>query len=302
MMRRFTYLFTACLLSIGMYGQQFQSFTQYQWAGIIYNPAFAGADSSFRALAIQRSQWSGINDAPRSFQLALDAPNRNRKMGFGGSVFTDVTGPTKRFGFFGTYAYNLKISAKSNLRFGISFGLTQFTIDGSQITLREAGDQSLNGGIQQEMKPDAAAGVLWKGEKFYLGLSATQIFNNQLELYGNNDGSVMAVHGFATGGYRFDLGEIFAIEPSFLMKAVKPVPIQFDLSARMIYNKNLWLGATYRLDDAMAIFAGYQILDYLTIGYSYDITTSDIRNYSNGTHEIFIQIRFNRKQLLEELN
>lgn len=289
-------------LVTGAQAQQFQKFSQYQWLGTTFNPAFIGSENNFRASAVHRSQWSGITDAPRSFQMSLDAPNKNRKMGFGGSIFTDVTGPTQRFGLMGSYAYSLQVSEKTNLRFGLSFGLTQFTIDGSQITLRESGDQSLNNGIQREIKPDVAFGMLWKGDQFYFGISATQLLNNDLDLYAANSDAKMAIHGFLTGAYRFDLDDSFSLEPSFLLTAVQPVPLQADLSARIIYNGNLWLGATYRTSDAIAIFAGYEILNYMTIGYSYDITTSDIKGYSNGSNEIIIQIRFNRQRLMDQNN
>ena len=33
------------------------------------------------------------------------------------------------------------------------------------------------------------------------------------------------------------------------------------------------------------------------LGYSYDFTTTDLGNYSTGTHELVIGIRFNRSGL-----
>jgi hypothetical protein len=36
--------------------------------------------------------------------------------------------------------------------------------------------------------------------------------------------------------------------------------------------------------------------DYLMFGYSYDFTTTNIRKYSTGTHEVMLGLRFSRKQ------
>lgn len=295
-------LFALILLGTSVSAQQIQQFTQYQWVGLSYNPAFAGTDTYFNAYATHRTQWTGITDAPRTYQLGLHAPSKSGKMGFGGHITTDVAGPTKRFGFQGVYAYHLQVSESSKLSLGASFGLTQFTIDGSQITLRESSDSALDGSTQSELKPDASFGVLWYSDKFKVGASAMQILNNNLDLFpGDGDGK-MAVHYYLTGSYLFNISETIDIEPSTLIKYVKPVPAQFDLSARVIYKSNLWIGGSYRSSDAIAIFAGYNILDYLTLGYSYDFATSDIQTYTNGTHEILIQLRFGKKQLVEKEN
>lgn len=284
------------------FGQQFQQFSQYQFVQYAYNPAFAGSDSLFNAFAIHRSQWSGITDAPRTYQMGLHAPSRSGKMGFGGNLFTDVTGPTRRFGIQGSYAYHVQASEKTKVSFGVSFGLTQFTIDGSQITLREQGDQTITNAMQSEMLPDASFGILWYGENFTLGASALQLLNNNLNLFPGDGQGALEVHYYLTGSYRLSITDKFEIEPAALVKWVSPVPAQADFSLRGIYNGNLWLGASYRTSDAAVVFAGYDIMNFLSLGYSYDISTSEIRNYSDGTHELLIQLRFGRNQLVEQKN
>jgi|GEM_PF-5387222 len=39
--------------------------------------------------------------------------------------------------------------------------------------------------------------------------------------------------------------------------------------------------------------AGYTLQGNLSVGYSYDIIQSDIRNYSTGSHELMLSIKFN---------
>ncbi len=298
-MKRIITLLVFCALLSSAGAQQVQQFSQYRFSGYSFNPAFAGSDDLFNAIATHRTQWSGITDAPRTYFLGLHAPNASGNMGFGGNLFTDVAGPTRRTGVQGTYAYHLQVNANSKLSFGLSFGMTQFSIDGTQITLRDNNDQALQNTMQSELKPDAAFGALWYGEKFHVGLSATQILNNKLELFQGDGEGRMAIHYFLTGAYQFDIGESFAVEPFALIKYVSPLEPQVDLSVRAIYGGNLWLGGTYRTNDAAVVFAGYEIMDYLTLGYSIDFTTSDIRNYSNGTHEIYIGVRFGKERMIE---
>ena len=283
----------------GIQGQQVQQFSQYFLSGYSFNPAFAGIEENFEALATHRTQWSGITDAPRTYFLGLHAPGESRNMGFGGSLFTDVAGPTRRTGLQGTYSYQLRVTETSKVSLGISFGLTQFSIDGTQITLRDNNDSALNNSMQAELKPDASFGALWYSDKFYVGLSATQLFNNELSLFEGDTEGRMAIHYFLTGGYEFTINEQFDVEPFVLVKYVNPLDPQIDLSARVLYKGNLWLGGSYRTNDAAAVFAGYEIMDYLTLGYSIDFTTSELRNYSNGTHEIFLGIRFGKEKMIE---
>jgi type IX secretion system PorP/SprF family membrane protein len=290
-------VFLLCLQSLS--AQQVQQFSQYFLSGCAFNPAFAGTEENFNALATHRTQWTGITDAPRTYFLGLHAPSASGKMGFGGSLFTDVAGPTRRTGIQGTYSYQLKVTENSKVSLGVSFGMTQFSIDGTQITLRDNNDQALTNSMQAELKPDASFGALWYGEKFHLGVSATQLFNNKLDLFPGDTEGRMAVHYFLTGGYKFNINEVFDVEPFALIKYVSPLDPQIDVSARVLYKSNLWLGGSYRTGDAAAIFAGYQMMDYLTLGYSMDFTTSNLRNYSNGTHEIFLGIRFGKEKLIE---
>lgn len=302
MMHKLKYIFfwACCIAGTGLSAQQIQQFTQYQWAGLSYNPAFAGTDQYFNALGMHRTQWTGIEDAPRTYLMSLDAPSKSGKMGFGGTLLTDVAGPTRRFSLQGSYAYHIRVSESSEVSLGASFGLTQFTIDGSQITLRQDGDNALTRSMESETKPDASFGVLWYSDKFKIGFSATQILNNKLDLFPGDGEGNMAVHYYLTGSYCANLSETFSIEPSVLMKYVKPVDPQFDISARLIYKSNIWLGGSYRTSDAVAIFAGCTVMNYLSLGYSYDFTTSAIRSYTDGTHELFIRLRFGKPQMVDE--
>jgi type IX secretion system PorP/SprF family membrane protein len=79
-----------------------------------------------------------------------------------------------------------------------------------------------------------------------------------------------------------------------LVKYVEPTPVQFELSARATYNKAIWLGGSYRMNDAIAVLVGYNYLDNISFGYSYDILTSGLNKYSSGSHEIMVGIRFMR--------
>ena len=60
----------------------------------------------------------------------------------------------------------------------------------------------------------------------------------------------------------------------------------------------LWVGVSYRMQDAIAPMIGYRFLKdkSLKVGYSYDLTLSKIKGYSSGTHEVMLGYCFNTKK------
>ena len=55
-------------------------------------------------------------------------------------------------------------------------------------------------------------------------------------------------------------------------------------------NNRFWVGAGYRPCRICHRDGPLEIMPNLKLGYSYDYTTSDIRTYSSGTHEVMFDI------------
>lgn len=277
-----------------LFSQQLPHFSQYYLNDFLINPAIAGTRPYFEGKSAHRYQWEGITDAPRTYTLSAHGPTKNQKMGLGGYLFTDNVGPTRRTGFNLAYAYHLKINQKLNLSLGLSAGILQFMIDGSKITLREEDDDIITNGVQSTLIPDAGFGLYLYHEKYYFGFSAPQLLNNKINFFedGRNPTGTLPSHFFATAGYNLQLSEDFTLQPSVFVKYVKPAPVQFEGTLKVLYKNKLWLAGTYRDKDAITASLGYLINDSFTVAYAYDFTTTNLRNYSNGTHELLVGIRF----------
>ena len=73
--------------------------------------------------------------------------------------------------------------------------------------------------------------------------------------------------------------------------------MQFDVGARFIFKEIIWLGAVYRTEDAVSAILGFTTPDQrFSFGYSYDFTTSNLSNYSFGTHELMVTALFGSKK------
>ncbi|MBL4669520.1 MAG: type IX secretion system membrane protein PorP/SprF [Flavobacteriales bacterium] len=286
------------LCGSSLFSQQLPHFSQYFLNDFLINPAVAGSRGYFEGVSTHRYQWEGITDAPRTYTLSVHGPTKNRKMGLGGYIFTDIVGPTRRTGFNASYAYHLNVNEKLKLSLGINAGILQFMIDGSKITLRDQDDVILTNGVQSELVPDAGFGLYLYHKKYYFGFSAPQLLNTKVEFFdeGKNPTGTLPSHFFATGGYKFQATDDFVVEPIVFIKYVSPAPIQIEGTIKITYKEKIWISGTYRDKDAITASLGFFLNNSFTIAYAHDFTTTNLKNYSNGTHELMIGARFyNRK-------
>ena len=293
-------IYSLILLSVSIFAsaQQLPQYTQYMLNQMAINPAFAGSNTYSEVRSNNRLQWIGITDAPRTYMLTLEGPIKDKNMGLGMNLFTDIVGPTRRTGLNISYAYHLKLKKEMHLSMGLSAGILQWGIDGSKLVLHDTEDPNLLVSYQTKLVPDFGAGIyFYKKNVFYFGLSIPQLYKAPIPLYqGAGKNSTLVNHFNLNGAYKFDLSEDFKIEPSFLLKYEIPAPPKIDIGARVIYKEQVWIGGAFRNHDAFTALLGFLYQDYLLIGYSYDITTTNIKKYSTGSHEVMLGIRFSRKQ------
>lgn len=298
-MKKYIYIYLLfCAFSAG--AQQLPQYSNYMINNYVMNPAVGGSEPYFEAKCDSRYQWIGIADAPRTYILSVNGPTKSLKMGLGGLLFSDIAGPTRRTGFYLSYAYHMKITEKIKGSLGMSAGILQFVVDASKISLHDPDDNTLGTGTQAMIVPDFGAGayVYSVDKRWYVGASVPQLFQSQVKFfnYATASSSRLAAHAYITGAYKFDVGTDFKVEPSACIKYVNPAPLQFDLGARGIYKERYWLGAVYRHLDAVSVIVGFNILENISVAYSYDYTLTNIKKYSTGTHELMIGIKFNKKE------
>lgn len=292
------YIWLLSILTVCGFAQQLPQYTQYMLNEMAINPAVAGKDDYADVRSNNRYQWTGIVDAPRTYMLTAHGPIKAKNMGLGMNLYTDIVGPTRRTGLNFSYAYHMKLKKDMFLSMGVSAGILQWGIDGSKLILHDDGDQNLLSTYQTTYVPDFGAGIYFhKKDRFYFGFAVPQLYQAPIALYPGTSKTSRIVNQFnLNGAYKFDINDDFKIEPSFLVKYELPAPPKVDGGLRVIYKEQVWLGGAYRHNDAFTALIGYFYKNYLMIGYSYDFTTTTIKKYSTGTHEIMLGIRFSKKQ------
>ncbi|MEQ9426497.1 MAG: type IX secretion system membrane protein PorP/SprF [Cyclobacteriaceae bacterium] len=287
-------LLTLAIWSGEILAQQQVMFTQYMFNGTAINPAITGTHGTLSFTALTRKQWVGIEGAPSTQTLAIHAPSRNEQVGYGLLFMRDQIGIAKQHVVFGSYAYRIKMN-NSVLSLGLQFGFTDYRQNENELNPNNF-DNALTDNLRSGMKPNFGWGAYYYGDKYYVGFSIPFLVNN----FFNDDEltdqrAELERHYFVMGGYVFDLSPSLKLRPNALLKIVGGAPVEVDLNANLLIQEVVWVGVSYRSFDSIDLLLELQLNSNLRLGYSYDITTSDLRRVNTGSHELMVNYRFTRK-------
>lgn len=271
--------------------QQLPIYTNYMLNPYAYNPAVAGSKPTAVFNLNYRNQWVGFQDAPKTYMISLHSPiGKQKKLSVGVLVNSDNTGLLSRTSGYLTLGYHIKLNKNYKLGLGVSGGMVQYRVKLFDAKIADAGDDLLTGNILSNNVFDSNGGLYLYSDKLFFGIATYQYIGNKITW--KDSQSNLSQHMYATLGYTFKVSKTISIQPSALAKFNAPAPFQPEFSLRAFYKNIIWLGGSYRMNDAASALVGVTIKDKLTIGYSYDIITSNIKSYSRGSHEIAICYQF----------
>jgi len=288
------YLILVVIISVNIaQSQQLPLYSQYFMNKFLVNPAITGNVDYVPIRLTARQQWVGMDNAPSTQAISAHTLLGNKKMGVGGYIFADRIGPETKIGVQASYSYIIPLnSIDSKLSFGIAARAFQYKMDYTILSPIQENDPTLNSTIETTFVPDADFGVYLQNEKYYVGLSANQLIQLPIEIAEQSiDKNSMVRHYFLMGGYLFTISNEFKLEPSVMFKATERTPAQADINIRGIYKDNYWVGLSYRSSNDIIAMIGLKI-DKFIFGYAFDYTTSDIKTYSSGSHEIMLGYNF----------
>jgi type IX secretion system PorP/SprF family membrane protein len=299
--------------------QQVPMYSQYIMNGFLVNPSFAGRDGYTTVTLTAREQWVGLSGAPATYAASFQTrllknsyiskstsvrkklikPTRGGKVGLGGYIFSDNNGIMRRTGFEAVYAYHISMGrtegVPNDLAFGLGFTGYQFAIDTRNVLLNDPNDPFLANYDKSVFIPDFNFGASFTTVKYYVGFAMTNITRGALMFADTTAVNRNELgHYFLTGGYKFELvPNTWTIEPSAFLKSSDMFSrsIQMDLTARVYYKNDYWLGISWRTNDAIILMLGFTY-DKFHFGYAVDFTLTDIRTQSFGTHEITLAVKF----------
>lgn len=219
--------------------------------------------------------------------------------GIGMSLVNDRTGNFNRFTAALSYAYHLGLSPRLNLAGGFSAGISTVGLnaDGKAFFGPNPADPAIGGANAEELrriKPDLSIGLWLYGANFFAGASAQQVIPQKLAFVDDanfQQTGKLVPHVFVTAGYRFLVSDDVNAVPSVMLKYINGAfrnNYQGELNLKLQYRDQFWIGGSVRQYDGFAAMAGLQVGNTFNVGYAYDFTTTAIRTYTRGTHELMI--------------
>lgn len=263
------------LLSNKAEAQQDPNFTLYNFNMNIINPAYAGTKDSPELNLVYRSQFLGIDDAPRTVSMAY-SKNVGRNLGIGISLINDKVFILKQTDVAVDISYKIKLSEQTKLYFGLKAGGGFTNIDLTRAY--DGGDDPLFLENQDFFNPHVGAGIHVQNENFYITVSTPNFLKGKrYEKQGNAPTVAIDNSHFYIGtGVNLSLSENLMVTPMFMMRNVEGVPNSYDMGAAFDIHKKIIIGMNYRVKEMISSYTLLNVSDKLKFGVAYDVTMSDL--------------------------
>ena len=285
--------------------QQDPYFSTYFINPSVINTSISALNDNNNIVLIYRNQWtnyqptnlSSTSDSPTTGILSLNLKSRDKIYSFGVNLISDNLGPKEFFSFSPYFGIKKKIN---NSFFSISISPTfkSTTMNFGSLIFVNPADPFNVGGKQTESKPDVGAGISYFNNKLLLSVGVKNIiqpsFNFGIDDLNNKDITNLTF----LGKYTIQIDRDLSVEPYVLFRS-DMTSYTFDVSALAIYKENMFIGTSYRYDEAVVGFLGYNFLKKkkLFIGYSFDYVIHNVNAKAPISHELVIRYDLPTPQL-----
>ena len=295
MLRFLGTLFALCAIWLPLQAQQEERYSQFMLNKLGINPAYAGAQGGVTVSSLVRSQWLGLEGAPETQLLSFSVPVWNQNIGLGANLARQTIGVSSNYSVETSYSYRLR-APRGYLHIGLQTSLRMLRTDFSRLkgTQPISQDQAVPSNIQSKLVPNFGVGLYYDAENFYIGLSTPRLLKSNIDL-SDDQGPISreVQHLYFMTGFVIPMGENASLQPNILFRYVKSAPVEADINLTLIFLDQFSVGASYRpggardkgLGESISLLTSVQLSDKILFGIAYDMTLTELRNYTDGTVE-----------------
>lgn len=278
------------------YSQQLQTSSLYDMQGVFHNPSMAGVRMPGMVGITYRNQWTGVNGNPKTATLFGSFELPNQKIGLGGYVYSDKTGPTSRTGVEFAFAKHIPLNNGGKFSLGIEARGLQYSVDMAKLS-QTLGNDPVLGSNDNKFKFDAGFGITYSGKNLELGASVAQLIQSKLGFYtgnlSNGEEGRLYRHYYFHGAYKWRVDPVTTITPNFLLIYLPNAPEELQFGARVEHKEFLWFGMGYRINQSLLFSAGVNINKKFTVGYAFDIYNTPYSVFEKGANAHEVLLRYN---------
>lgn len=294
------------------------SFSQTYQAPLYLSPSYTGLTNGSRFGLNYRNQWPGVGTVFQDYSFYFDHYFERFNSGLGLTWVSDNAGKGLVVDNQINILYSYEVAFTQDLFFrpGISFGFGQRSLNRSKMVaytdINSIGDIFPSGSSfvfnrTKTGRIDAAASVMLYNDQFSFGFAVDHLLQPDVSF--TDVKNTIKPKFTVDGSYRFDY------EPSYRGSEPKTItlaanfkhqysfnqlemgvywyyyPIEIGLLYRGLFFK---VSGEYNNSDAVVPSIGVNIPiknNALRVGYSYDITISQLSSFGNGAHEVSLIYR-----------
>jgi type IX secretion system PorP/SprF family membrane protein len=270
-------------LAIGLQAQVDPLYAQYINNPLVINPAYTGINNNFNASLSYRKQWAGFDGSPSTANFSAHSSFLHNKMGMGVILIQDKVGANKNTEVNLTYAYKIMMT-ECALSFGLQGGFINFRSNDAALNPYDATDPTFASN-QNFTKASLGAGVILKGERFFLGLSVPRMIKESTA-NGNSETTIYRQHFYASAAYVFNLSQEIHFKPSVLFKVVEGAPLSTDVNTSFILKENYTAGIFTRNLNTYGLLLQAKFGKGYRFGYICEMPTNKSVGVRYTSHEI----------------
>lgn len=290
-------------------GQDAQ-FSQYYANPLYLNPALAGTSGAPRVTLNYRNQFPGLPAKFVTYNTSFDRPIEQWHGGVGFNIMKDVQGD----GTFSVlnvdaaYTYFIRITHKFYINASMQASYYQRKLDWEKVIMSDmiddfSGTLNTSAEIQPRLNKnflDFSTGLLAYGKNYYGGISFKHI-NHRSGVNEQRNTDFLPVKTTIHGGVKIPLlrnglkEEKFSVSPNVITEFqgnFKRINYGMIL-ARKFVSVGFWVRQDLKMNiDSYVIMLGF-VFSKFHIGYSYDISGSEIGRKQLNAHEVTLSMDFN---------
>jgi type IX secretion system PorP/SprF family membrane protein len=271
------------LIAFNTQAQQDPLYAQYFNNPMLINPAFAGSTERFYGGIAYRSQWTGVEGAPKTFNANSHIALMDNKVGLGAIIVQDQIGDVKNTQYGAVGAYHIKL-LHTKFSFGLQMGVTRFSTDPNAVRVQNPDPLFAQ---FNATKFNTGAGVLLQNERYTLSLSVPRILASNV----SQGGQSIQVYGqnfYLYGAYLIYVNELVQFKPSALIRMAKGSSASADLNFNLIFKRMLTAGVFTRNLNSYGLLVQAAMNNY-RFGYTFEVPgKSSTLNYT--TNEISLSL------------
>jgi type IX secretion system PorP/SprF family membrane protein len=285
------------------------TFTQFYSNPVYLNPALSGSSGCPRVALNYRNEWPQLTGNYVTYAAAYDSYFKNISGGVGLVALHDQQGQgTIQTSMIGaSYSYYLKVNRKFRLMLGTQAAYYQKYLDWSQLTFGDMIDPRRGFIYQTGDVPrgdgrrgffDVSAGLVGFSKNFYFGAAFHHLNRPDESMILGQSRLPIKYTGHVGAniklGQRGRYSSTTFLSPNIIYQNQNGFQ-QLNIGAYLKY-ESFTIGAWYRNKDAFILTVGINTEKY-RIGYSYDLTVSQLGNgVSGGSHEVSLGINLKCKK------